>query len=547
MGQTIYHNGDIVTVNDAQPTAEAVLVSEGKILAVGSLEDVKKVAGPTTAQIDLQGKTMVPGFVDGHSHIIGSANFPKFSAPPIGDVDSVEKLIASAKGYLAKHPVKPGGWFMGMGYDEAAYPDHHRPTREDLDQISEEIPIFFLHASGHVGTLNSKGLEVAGITKDTPAPEGGVIQRDPETGEPTGVVEEAVSMGLAMKINKERSFDDQIEAVKRAQEKYFSYGITTAQNGGGNANMTPMLEYLQDHDVLDIDVYSYPFINSSAKATLEGIHSKTQIYKNHVKIAGAKLVLDGSPQAKTAWMTKPYYVVPEGEAEDYRGYPAIPDDDEVCGYFKECLKNGWQVLVHCNGDAALDQFIAQYTRAQEETGITDDLRPVVIHCQTVREDQLDRMKEIGMLPSFFHDHTYYWGDWHMDSVFGTERGSRISPLASAVKRGTSFTLHQDTPIVPPNMIFTLHNAVNRKTASGRDIGPEFAISPMEALRAITIYGAYQCFEESSKGTIEPGKRADLVILDKNPLKVPKTEIRDIHVLETIKDGQVVYREETDQA
>ena len=167
----------------------------------------------------------------------------------------------------------------------------------------------------------------------------------------------------------------------------------------------------------------------------------------------------------------------------------------------------------------------------------------MVHCQTVREDQLDRMKEIGMMPTFFHDHVYLWGDVHLDSVLGPERGRRISPLASALERGIPFTLHQDTPVVAPNMILSLHHAVNRKTLSGRDIGPEFAISPLDALRAITIFGAYQIFEEDQKGSIEPGKLADFVILDKNPLDVPKETIKDIKVLQTIKRGEVVYNAE----
>lgn len=539
MEKTLYYNGNIITVNDAQPKAEAVLVEDGFIKAVGTKEKLKAMA-VDAKQIDLAGKTMAPGFVDGHSHIPQNGLFPKFDAPPVGTTDSLEKFIAQAKEYLEQNPVKGDEWFVGMGYDNASFPDKKHPDRYDLDKVSAEVPIVMLHASGHVGVCNSKVLELLGVTKDTPNPEGGVIQKDPVTGEPTGMMEELALSVFTMRRMPIPSAEFMMAGFIRSQEMYVSNGITTAQDGSFAKEFQPLLAYFQDNDMLKLDIYGYPLIDSPNRDLMEGRKSLEAKYDKHVKLAGVKLFLDGSPQAKTAWLTKPYYVVPEGEAEDYCAYPVYPDDDKVCGFFKDCLTNGWQVLVHCNGDAAMDQFINQYERAQKKTGIITDFRPVMVHCQTVREDQLDRMKEIGILPTFFHDHVLFWGDWHLDSVLGPERGRRISPLASAVKRGMTFTLHQDCPVIPSNMILSMHNAVNRKTKSGRDIGPEFAIEPMEALKAITIYGAYQCFEENEKGSIEPGKMADLVILDKSPLDVPKEEIKNIKVLQTIKEGRVVY-------
>lgn len=544
MSQTLYFNGKIITVNDAQPFAEAVLVDGETIKAVGNLAEALAQAEKDAARIDLAGKTMVPGFIDGHSHICTSRMFPRFDAPPTGDIDSVEKLVEAGREYLKENPVTGDNWLVGMGYDQHAFPDGKHPTKEDLDKISTEVPIVMMHSSGHIGCCNSKVFEVCGITKDTPNPAGGIFVKDPATGELTGMVEEAaLTVELLGKNMPLPDANFMVAAIERAEKLYLSEGITTAQDGSFAMNYIPLIQSMHKAGRSKIDIYGYPQVDMIGDNADKIPRSTEARYVDGIKVAGVKYFLDGSPQAKTAWLSKPYYIPPEGESVDYCGYPVHPNDDDVCNVYKQALNNGWQILCHSNGDAAIEQFITQYARAQKETGITDQLRPVVIHCQTVREDQLDRMKEIGLLPSFFHDHVYLYGDLHLDSVLGPERGRRISPLTSAVKRGMSFTMHQDTPVIPPDMIKTLHHAVNRKTRSGRDIGPEFAVDPMEALRALTIYGAYQIFEEDSKGSIEPGKIADLVILDKSPLEVPKETIWDIKVLSTIKRGEVVYSAE----
>lgn len=541
MMKTLFFNGNILTMNDDQPHVEALLIENENIIAVGDLATIKTLLDETTQLIDLKGKTLVPGFIDGHGHAPLSALYPQFAAPPIGTVDSLEKLIAAATAYLKQHPVHGESWFLGMGYDNAAFPDKKHPTKKDLDRISTEIPIVMMHVSGHVGCVNSKALAIANITSATPNPEGGLIHKDPTTGEPTGFMEEKAIIKMMYEQLARMTDEELLEGALRSQTLHFQNGVTTAQDGCFDETTHRVLKLLQENNLLKIDYYVYPLVDSTHRSLLVGRRSKEQLYDHHLKIAGAKVYLDGSPQAKTAWLTEPYHIPPETERSDYCGYPSYESNDKVCALFKDCLENGWQVLVHCNGDAALDQFITQYERAQQETGITEDLRPVVIHCQVVREDQLDRMKEIGLRPSFFNDHVLFWGDWHLDSVLGPKRGRRISPLASAVKRGMPFTLHQDCPVALPNMILSLHNAVNRKTASGRDIGAEYAVTPLEALRAITIYGAYQCFEETTKGSLETGKRADLVVLDNDPLTMPKEEIKNIRVLATYKDGLLVHQ------
>lgn len=537
----LFYNGTIVTVNDDMPFAEAILVEDGKIGAIGSFETVKKQQDAKTKLIDLAGKTVLPGFIDGHGHIGNLiASLPKLYPSPNGIVDSKEVLFKELR-RMVQNDLLENGWLLALGYDNAFFENGAHPTRAELDAISTEVPMLVLHASGHAGVVNSKAIELVGWTKDTPNPEGGVIQRDSATGELNGIIEEkaihVIGLGIAM---KGLDIENLANMFVNTQLFYASVGVTTAQEGGTLEDTIRVMNYCQEHDKMVIDIVSYPMMEYLPDDVPSNTAAK--VYDRHVKMTGGKVVADGSPQAKTAWMTEPYYEKPENTEEGYSGYP-IYTDDQMFAFCKQALEHDCQILVHCNGDAMIDQFIRTYRKAQAETGNMKNLRPVIIHSQTVREDQLDAMKEIGMMPSYFHDHVFYWGDWHYESVLGPERGSRISPLASTVKRGIPFTFHNDMPVTPINPIFNIHNAVNRVTRNGRKLGPEYCIDVMEAIRAVTIYGAYQHFDEVVKGSLEVGKLADMVILDKNPLTVPKETIKDIRVLETIKEGKTIYKAE----
>lgn len=536
--QTVYCNAQVVTMDDRMSVAEAVRVADGRIEAVGGAADLLAGAGPDAERVDLRGAALLPGWIDSHSHITLAKMFPDFSPPPVGDIDDIGKLLRAVQLALDAERGQTG-WFVGRGYDNAVFPRQAHPTRHDLDRLHTERPVCMLHASMHMCVLNSKGLALAGITAGMPDPAGGVIGRSTD-GEPNGILEEAAAMQVMAQPGFAPGAVALLDKFEQAQRYYASFGITTAQDGAFEEPFLPLLRQLGRQGRMLLDVCAYPMVTGDRKL-LAGVDSRQTEYRDHFRIAGAKLILDGSPQAKTAWLTQPYFRPPDGQKEDYRGYPAIADDDVVCGYFRLCLQHSWQILVHCNGDAAADQYLSQYARARRETGILTDLRPVMIHAQTLREDQLDRCAALGVRPSFFHDHTYYWGDHHLTSSLGPARGRRISPLRAALARGLPFTLHQDTPIVPPDMLFTLHNAVNRVTRDGRPIGPEFAVGVADALRAVTRNAAAQYFEEDRKGSIEPGKLADLVVLDRNPLDTPKNELKDIRVLQTIKQGRTIFR------
>ena len=535
----LYFNGTIITVNENQPTVEAVLIENGKIIKVGSKDEVFELKDSETELVDLEGKTMLPGFIDSHSHITAVAR--TLMIVNLSEANSKEEFISMLKEYVKNNSPKAGEWVIGFGYDNTKFENEEHPTKFDLDTVTTEVPIFVSHASGHISTTNSKALEALGyVGTDYEVPEGGVVRTVEGSNEPNGVLEENACLAPEKrKIIPAPSIETLLKCIKKAQEIYSSYGLTTAQDAGVDENLHQLLSLAAQKNELIMDVVGQAVQHVTLKL-LKNEGTPKREYVNHYKLLGGKTWLDGSPQGKTAWLTKPYYEVPEGESKDYCGY-GTQEDKEVTDYFKSLIENNIQVNVHCNGDAAADQFIRCYKKALEETGSQTDLRPVMVHAQTVREDQLDAMKELGIIPTFFLDHIWFWGDYHYDSVFGPERANRLSPAKSALRRNMNFTLHQDSPVKMPNQILAIHNAVNRQTQSGRILGEDQRLTVMEAIKALTLNAAYQYFEEETKGSIEEGKLADFVILDRNPLEVESSKIKEINVLETIKEGNTIYK------
>lgn len=538
----IYTNGHIITVDENNPIVEAVVVEDGKIVYTGNTKSALEM-NKGHEIIDLKGKTMTPGFIDPHSHFIASSFMSMtvdLSAPPVGTVRCIDDIKRIMKKAIADRGLSTGKTITGLSYDDSLFEDGRTMTKEDLDEISTEHGILVGHQSGHVGVCNSFILNKFKITEETPDPEGGAYIRYQGTSKPNGQLEEKAYMAISQKSIIPNPLKLK-KMVKDAEYVYKSNGITTAQEGGSIPATLMLARLANKFKWLDIDVVAYvqvPKLENFEKVQkLEKYFS----YRNKLRIGGVKFFLDGSPQAKTAWLSEPYHIVPEGQSDDYCGYPIYTDDDFVKGIYAEAIKRDWQILTHCNGDAASEQMIKAYSAAKEDLNHQKDLRPVMIHAQTVREDQLDRMAEIGILPSFFNDHTYFWGDWHHDSVLGPERAERISPMTSALKRDMTFTFHTDTPVIPPNLIYSMWCAVNRKTRSGRVLGEAYRITPMEALKAITINSAIQHHEEAEKGSITVGKRADLVIMDKDLLSINPNEIKDINIIETIKDGKTIFR------
>jgi len=538
---TIYRNGIVITVNDAQPTASAVAVRGGLIVAVGDEVTVNALAGDDTTVIDLQGRTLVPGFFDPHGHVFQqglAATVADLLPPPDGTVDTIAKLQSALAAWGETPLGQEAGWIIGNGYDDAQLAEQRHPTRADLDQVSTTVPIFIIHQSGHLGSLNSLALEVLGITADTPNPDGGVIRRQAGSQEPDGVLEENAFYIALTKMTEVAKPDPQeaLNLVYRGAATYARYGFTTAQEGRATQGGYEAIRAAAAASPLPIDIAVY--IDYVAHPDLHTWEDVGQPYQDRVRLAGAKLTFDGSPQGRTAWLSEPYYQPPEGQPADYNGYGVLSDEqarDRVGSAYAHNL----QVLIHGNGDASIDQLLMATREATERYG-GGDRRNVLIHGQTVRADQLDQMAELELFPALFPAHVFYWGDWHRDVTLGPERAQFISPTRAALDRGMKVTIHTDSPVVLPHATRTMWSAVNRRTRSGDILGEDQRLTPLEALKALTIWSAYQHFEEDSKGSIEVGKRADLAVLSDNPLTVEPMTIRDIEVLETIKDGQAIY-------
>ena len=577
----IYSGGDILTMAGEQPQyVEALAVKDGHIVLAGSLADAQKLAGKSTQQVSLNGRTLMPGFIDAHGHIADYTLWwgkPDLSPPPVGDTRSIEDIKAKVAKYLVDSKATPAQLVLVNGYDDSLLAEQRHPTRADLDQVSNTIPILIIHASGHLVVANTPALALVKITKDSKDPPGGHIQRDRKTGEPNGVLEEQAGYPF-FAVFPQPAQSEQIDKLVEIQNWYAGFGLTTVQDGVSNPSNVAMLQEADRQHKIIFDIVSYPMwktlgtpAQADANAPNVDIHVpgselsnagrqydtdtlvrtpvtldapvkerlKIGAYGEHFKIGGIKIVADGSPQGKTAFMTHPYEVPPPGQSKDYRAYPTL-QQEELNEWLEVAYKNDVQVITHTNGDAAVDQLLQAVALAQAKYP-GKDLRPVAIHSQLARHDQLDAMQKLGVVPSFFTAHTFFWGDWHVQS-FGKERAYGISPMnyASSLP-GFKFTNHNDSPIVPPNMMFLAWTAVNRQSRSGQTLGPDERVSPYIAFKAMTDYAAYQYFEEKTKGTLEAGKLADLVILDANPLKVEPMAIKDIKVLETLKAGKTIYK------
>lgn len=545
---TIFYGGDIVTMNEASPTAEALVVNNGTIKAVGEKNHLfDQYHTKTTKLVNLAGKTMLPGFIDAHGHftLVGFlAQSAILLPPPDSSVNSFSTLADKLLAHKDSPQAMSTGWIIGMGYDNAQLAEQQHPTAADLDKIISDKPVVIIHQSGHLGAMNSKGLELVGYNALTPNPPGGVIRRIEGTNKPNGVLEEAAFFNILVKLLSAGHQQDSFAMIQEGQSAYAAAGFTTAQEGRATKSEMKGLTLAATNKKLKIDVVSYPdpiFYNDD-QAFNSLMLQQNSFYTNHYRIGGIKLSLDGSPQGKTAWLTKPYHVPPYGQTNNYRGYPAM-QTEQVQRYVNMAFSNHWQVLVHSNGDAASDQFINVVDNAIKSFGQAD-YRPVMIHAQVIREDQLDALSTLKVIPSFMSVHTFYWGDWHRDSVLGPIRAARISPAQSVLRRNMIYTSHNDAPVTLPNAMMILSSQVNRTTRSGQVLGAAQRVSTMDALKSITINAAYQYFEEDKKGSIESGKIADLVILDKNPLTVNPHSLRDIKVIETIKEGRSIYKART---
>jgi predicted amidohydrolase YtcJ len=536
----IFTGGPVLTMNDAQPRAEAVAVKDGRIVAVGTPEEIAALRGEGTEVTDLAGRALVPGFFDAHGHVMAGgvqALTANLLAPPDGVVTDIASLQEVLRDWAEENSetVAQVGLIMGFGYDNSQLAEQRHPTRADLDAVSTTVPVFLIHQSGHIGAANSIALERLGITAASENPPGGLILKD-AAGEPTGVLEEnaffAALPGLFTNVGPEG-----MKAILKAGgELWARYGYTTAQEGRSLPGSVGVMAAVAAEGGFRIDVMTHVDVIAGREFLLENVSAD---YVNRFRVAGAKLTVDGSPQGFTALRDRPYYAPVGNYPPGYLGYSSVTQaqvDDSV----EWAFANGMQILAHANGEGAQDMLIAAIEAAEETHGHDPDRRTTLIHGQFAREDQVDSYKRLAVIPSFFPMHTFYWGDWHRDHTVGPALADNISPTGWATRRGMIFTSHHDAPVAFPDSMRVLDATVTRRSRSGDIIGPNQRVDVITALKAMTLWPAYQYFEEDRKGSIEVGKLADLVILSDDPTAVDPETLDQLVVAETIKEGETIY-------
>lgn len=503
----LFYNGTILTL-DGSVTAQAMLVDDDTIARIGSDKELLSSA-PGAEVIDLCGKTVMPSFIDAHSHLSFYAN--SLLQASLASALSFDDIVNKLNEFIESNGFKRGQWVIACGYDHNNLNEKTHPTKELLDSRFPAYKIVLQHVSGHFGVFSSSALDALGLTE----------------ADSNGYLEENAYIDAVKNLptpEPERLLD----AYKRAQRRYASYGVTTVQEGMMVSQMLELYRMLLANSALMLDVVGYPQI-ADADLFYEAFSKNAESYDQNFRLGGYKIILDGSPQGRTAWVKEPYL----GSTKEY-GVSSM-SDEAVCEALRRAVEAKRQLLAHCNGDAAAEQLL----RCAEKTAVGSDLakiRPVIVHAQLLAAEQLERVKRLGFIPSFFVAHCYYWGDAHIENL-GLARAGRISLANSARRLGIRFTFHQDAPVVEPDMFMTIWCAANRRTKAGICLGEQERISVSDAIKAITIDAAYQYGEESSKGTLAAGKKADFIILDRNPLTAAPDEVKEVRVIQTYKSGK----------
>lgn len=536
----IYHNGAILTMAGSAPNyVEAIAVKDGKIAFLGSKEDALKLKGDTTKLVDLGGKTLLPGFLDAHSHYINSllvANQCKLYAPPSGPGKDVPSIIAELKKYAEARKIPKGEIIMGYGYDDTVMPNGRLLNRDDLDAAFPDNPVRIDHVSMHGAVMNSLALQKYGISAATKTPVGGVIVRKPGTEEPWGLIMETAFLPVVEKAEP-MTAQQEIEWSRAGQMLYAEAGVTTAHEGASHLPQIQTIKRATEAGANIIDVIAFPFITDVDKVLAEVPLAEWGKYNKRFKIGGVKITLDGSPQGRTAAFTTPYLTGGPAGEKDWKGEPTFPQD-LANKMVKKVYDMNVPLILHCNGDAAIDAFLKAYEFARAG----DFSRPwnvTTIHTQFMRKDHIPKFLEYKVRPSFYTLHTFYFADAHIANR-GKDQAMYISPMRDAIDAGLRPSNHTDFVVAPLDQMMMLSSAVNRTSRGGADIGLGQRVTPYEGLLAMTAWVAEQYGEQDSKGTLEVGKLADLVILDQDPLKVDPRKIKDIKVVETIKNGVTIF-------
>src|SRR5262252_3518923 len=523
--ELILYNGNILTVNEREPRAQAVAIARDRFLAVGSDSDVLNLAGVAAKKIDLGRKTVTPGFIDAHSHPSQAGRLHLRMVDC--DLRSIQSIVAALRERAAKTPA--GGWVLGFKYDDTKTEEGRALTIADLDAAVPDHPVHIQHRGGHTAYSNSLAFRRAGIDEKTPDPPGGKIDRDPSTGKPAGRVAESANGYFEKAIPQTFTRDDHREGVKLISKMMVRTGITSATEAQGTP--TDLRAYQDARESGELLHRAYSFINFHYLDAMIAAGNRTGLGDEWVRVGAVKLVCDGSISERTARLSTPY----EGRPNDYG--ILVMTEDELYAVGRKAHLAGWQIGTHANGDVGIDTTLRVYERLQKESPRRDP-RFRLEHCTVVNDDLVRRIKALGAIPTPFSTYVYYHGEKMRE--YGAGRLDHMFAMRSFLDAGIRPTQASDYPPGPFEPMMALQSETTRTDSKGNLWGPRQKITLEEAVRVGTLNGAYASYEEAEKGSISIGKWADLVVLGRDLWKEPPSSIVDIPIERTMVGGRWVY-------
>lgn len=534
----VFKNGVIYTVNDAQPKAEAVAIAGNRFLAVGRNAEVEAFVGEHTRVVDLQGRTVVPGFIDSHYHFMGVGR-REFHLNLDG-TRSLQEFLDRVKAEAARK--QKGEWITGRGWIEEDWPSKRFPTRHDLDRVAPDNPVVLSRADGHAVVVNSLALKLAGIDKNTPNPQGGEIIRDKRTGEATGLILDKAMALVWRHVPPDTSREMRRKYAKRADEIAVAYGLTQVHDMGSGWDTIDLWKEMYQSGELNIRIYAY--IRGPGEAADRLLQEGPQIglFDHHLTVRGIKISQDGALGSRGAALLEPYR---DAETVGLLQY----QDEEIYPTIKKALESGIQMAIHAIGDRANRNVLDLYERAFNEV-LKEQWQPSeprfrIEHAQIVAPEDIPRFAQLGVIPSMQPSHAI--GDLHFAvRRLGLDRMTRAYAWRTFIDSGSVIPGGSDAPVEEGNPMIEFYAACVRKDTTGFSAEgwhPELKMTREEALKSLTIWGARAAFEEDLKGSIEPGKLADLVVLDRDLMTAPEEELFRIKVLMTVIGGEVVYERE----
>lgn len=522
---TIIFNANIITVNPRQPRAQALAILGDKILAVGDNDVIKKMANGLTKKIDVGGQTITPGFIDAHSHPASSGR--RHLRNVNCDLRSITAIQQAIKARADKTP--KGEWVSGFLYDDTKTAEGRFINRYDLDKVAPDHPVYIGHRGGHTAYVNSRALAVVNYTKDSKDPQGGQIDRDPATGEPTGLLKETATSALERLMPTSFDAADYQAGAKLISEMMTKTGVTTVTDAYGSPKDLRAYQDAYHADELKLRVYCMMGYFSIDDMLDAGI--RTGFGNDWVKVGGMKLTCDGSISERTARLSEPY----KGRPDDYG--IIVMDEDALYEHAIKAHKADWQIGIHANGDVGIDIALSVYERLQKEYK-REDPRFRLEHCTVINQDLIRRMKALNVIPNPFSTYVYFHGE--KMKHYGTDRLENMFALRSFLDAGINVTQTSDYPPGPFEPMMALQSSVTRTDMQGKIWGASQKITIEEAIKIGTINGAYASYEEHIKGSIEVGKLADLVVLGDDPTQVDPMKLIETPVERTMVGGNWVY-------